>query len=331
MLHALNAASAATAEAERPSHDSWVDASKPGQHVAASKGRTSVPGASNAGDAHPIEESSEAFDNAGQSNIGNELDSASSRGDKRREEHHGSKPTPHHLTPNRVTLARIGSVAQEQMEHKMRKARQGSIEKHVMQHDMFQGGGEPAHTVHQPDAIPESFQEPTLAAILRESALAEDLVRREADKAARAADTSLPLFLTTSSSPESTSRQHSRSFGPMASSSRPNSRPVSRPVSAANTMTRRQLASELSSGLDSLPRQMSRLQSARDKRGAVKEAFSPSTTGRLASASSSLQVCCALALLLFEFFILEPCSLFLPSAVWEVIFALPLCSRGTGK
>lgn len=306
MLHAFNAAPAATAEAQHPSYESSADVSEPDQHIAASKGKAPVPTASYAGDAHSFGSSSDAIGSTGQSNVGNERELTGSHADKGHKGHQGERHAPHHLTPNRVTLARIGSVAQEQMEHKMRKARQGSIEKHVMHHDMFHGGSEPAHTVHQPDAIPQSFQEPTLGAILRESALAEDLVWRETEKAARVADSSLPLFLTTSSSPESTSRQHSRSFWPLASSSHPNSRPVSRPVSAANTMTRRQFAAELSSGLDSLPRQMnqmSRLQSPRDKRSAVKEIYSPSTTGRPDSASSSLQVCCAMALLLFESFL----------------------------
>ena len=190
-------------------------------------------------------------------------------------------PKPHHLTPNRITLARISDVAQEQMEHKMRKARQGSIEKHVAQHDMFAGRSEPAHTVHHPDAAPETFQEPTLAAILRESALAEDLARRETEKAARAADDALPLFVTTSSCPESTLRQHSRSFGPLS----PTPRQSSRPVSAANTLTRRQVASELSSGLDSL----SKSPSLRGRSTTVRDAFSPSSTGRLVSMASCLQ------------------------------------------
>ncbi|DBA89248.1 TPA: hypothetical protein ACH3X1_016389 [Trebouxia sp. C0004] len=149
---------------------------------------------------------------------------------------HGHDHVPHHLTTNRATLSRVSSVAHEQLVNKMAKARQNSIEKHVVQHDMFQrASSQPAHTVHRPDEFPESFQGPTLAAILRETAVADDASKRQAQKAARTVDDALPPFVTTSSSPQSTSRQH------VAGSSRPSSGPAS----AAGTVTQHQFASEL--------------------------------------------------------------------------------------
>ena len=200
---------------------------------------------------------------------------------------------PHHLKTNRATLSRISEVAQEQVVTKMAKARQNSIEKHVMQHDMFQGDSQPVHTVHRPDAVSESFQEPTLAAILRENAVAGDAAKRQARKAARAMDDAQPLFLTTSCSLQSTSRQHS-----MAG----NSHPSSRPASAGGTMTRHQFASELGVHAESLRsalhdsssahqrRHMSNLQSPRERGAGVRDAYSPSSTGRMGTMSSSLQV-----------------------------------------
>lgn len=206
---------------------------------------------------------------------------------------HDHDHTPHHLATNRATLSRMSTVAQEQLVSKMSKARQNSIEKHVALHDMFQGSGsQPVHTVHSPDAVPDSFQEPTLAAILRDSAVADDTARRQAQKAARAHDDALPPFLTTSSSPQSTSRQH------VAGNSRPNSRPAS----AAGTMSQHQFESEMAGSLRSTlresslqssirqPGHMSNLQSPRSKGSSVRDAYSPYSTGRPGSLSSSLQV-----------------------------------------
>ena len=287
----LNATPAAPAAAAHPEGIPPSQATKPSQPAAAGNRMDSTPSSSSADMVTSFHASSDAPDSSDEGKTGKQtklVDSLAGRLQQR--QGHAS----HYLATNRVTLARISSVAQEQMEHKLRKEKQNSIEKHVLQHDMFQGGNQPAHTVHRPDAIPESFQEPTLAAILRETALAEDLAQREAGKAAKSADNALPLFVTTSSSPESTSRQHSRSFGPSVPSSRPNSRPVSRPASAANTLTRRQLASELSSGPDALlPHQLSqvsKLQSPRGKSAGLSHSSTPSSTGRLASSSSSLQV-----------------------------------------
>ncbi len=208
------------------------------------------------------------------------------------QQQHGHDQIPHHLSTNRATLSRISSVAQEQLVGKMARARQNSIEKHVLQHDMFQGNSsQAAHTVHRADTIPESFQEPTLGSILRESAVADDTARRQAKKAAKAADDALPLFVTTSSSLQSTSRQHSR--------------PNSRPGSAAGTMTRHQFASELGLHAESLrsaihdssplssPRQhghMSKMQSPRGQATSIRDAYSPQSTGRAGSISNLPQV-----------------------------------------
>lgn len=292
MLHALNAAST------RPAAPAAFDDAPP-SHVAkstqpaiAGNSMDSVPTTKSAEEVAASCISSDDPDNGNESKSGKQSKPAGSHAGRVQPKHGGGHAS-HHLTTNRVTLARIGSVAQEQMEHRVRKERQHSIERHVVQHDLFQGGNQPAHTVHRPDAVPESFQEPTLATILRETALAEGLARREAEKAAKAADDAMPLFVTTSSSPESTSRQHSRSFGP-SPNSRPNSRPVSRPASAANTLTRRQLVSELNSGPEALLHsqlsQLSKLQSPRGRAAVAKESSSLSSTGRLGSTSSSLQV-----------------------------------------
>ncbi|KAL0023136.1 hypothetical protein WJX77_005599 [Trebouxia sp. C0004] len=204
---------------------------------------------------------------------------------------HGHDHVPHHLTTNRATLSRVSSVAHEQLVNKMAKARQNSIEKHVVQHDMFQrASSQPAHTVHRPDEFPESFQGPTLAAILRETAVADDASKRQAQKAARTVDDALPPFVTTSSSPQSTSRQH------VAGSSRPSSGPAS----AAGTVTQHQFASELVGSLRSTlhdssplssPRQhshTSKLQPERGRGTGVHDAFSPSSTGRAGGSTSSL-------------------------------------------
>ena len=227
---------------------------------------------------------------------------------------HGHDQVPHHLSTNRATMSRISSVAQEQLVNKMAKARQNSIEKHVAQHDMFQwASSQPAHTVHRPDEVPDSFQEPTLAAILRESAVADDAAKRQAQKAAKALDDALPPFVTTSSSPQSTSRQH------VAGSSRPNSRPAS----AAGTMTQHQFPSELAGSLrstlhDSSPlssprlrSHMSKLQSQRDGGINVQDAFSPSSTGRAGGVSSSLHVwiCCLVLLFCSAVFVCLVCAL----------------------
>ncbi len=227
---------------------------------------------------------------------------------------HGHDQVPHHLATNRATMSRISSVAQEQLVNKMAKARQDSIEKHVLQHDMFQwASSQSAHTVHRPDEIPDSFQEPTLAAILRESAVADAAAKRQAQKAARALDDALPPFVTASSSPQSTSRQH------VAGSSRPNSRPAS----AAGTMTQHQFASELAGSLrstlhDSSPlssprlrSHMSKLQSPRDRGVHVQDAFSPSSAGRAGSSSISLQVriCCLVLLFCSTVFMCLVCAL----------------------
>lgn len=232
----------------------------------------------------------------------------------RAHQRHGHEQVPHHLTTNRATLSRISSVAQEQLVNKMAKARQNSIEKHVVQHDMFQGASrQPTHTVHRPDEVPESFQGPTLAAILRESAVADDAAKRQAQKAARALDDALPPFVTASSSPQSTSRQH------VAGSSRPNSRPAS----ADGTMTQHQFESELAGSLQSTlrdswplssPRQrshMSKLQSQRDRGIGVQDAFSPSSTGRAGGSSSCLQVkiCCLVLLFCSALFMCLVCAL----------------------
>lgn len=302
MLHALNAAStspAAPAALDSSPNFLMAESSQP---AAAGNSMDPVPVGSSAEADTASHISSDALDIGNEGEAGKQSKSAGSHAGKvqPKQNHQAS----HHLTTNRVTLARISSVAQGQMEHKLRKERQNSIERHVVQHDMFQGGSQPAHTVHRPNAIPQSFQEPTLAAILRETALAEDLARQEAVKAAKAADAAMPLFVTTSSAPESTSRQHSRSFGPLAPNSRPNSRPASRPASAANTLTRRQLTSELSSGPEALLRnqqsQLSKLQSPKARAASLKDSFSPSSTGRLGSTSSSLQVCLSGCLLSCE-------------------------------
>jgi len=227
---------------------------------------------------------------------------------------HGHDQVPHHLTTNRATMSRISSVAQEQLVNKMAKARQDSIEKHVLQHDMFQwASSQPAPTVHKPDEVPDSFQEPTLAAILRESAVADDAAKRQAQKAARALDDALPPFVTASSSPQSTSRQH------VAGNSRPNSRPAS----GAGTMTPHQFASELAGSLrstlhDSSPlssprlrSHMSKLQSQRDGGISVQDTFSPSSTGRAGGSSSSLHVriCCLVLLFYSAVFVCLVCAL----------------------
>ena len=286
MLHALNAASAAAPAAVGDAPLSQVARSS----QPATAGPVPISSCAEIVAASHI--SGDAPDKAEESKNGKQNKPGGSHAVKvQQKQGHAS----HYLATNRVTLARISSVAQEQMEHKLRRERQKSIERHVVQHDMFQGGNQPAHTMHRTDAIPDSFQEPTLAAILRDTAVAEDLARREAEKAAKAADDAMPLFVTTSSSPESTSRQHSRCLGPLAPNSRPNSRPVSRPVSAANTLTRRQLTSELSSGPEALLRsqlsQLSKVQSPKGKAAVAKESFSPSSSGRRGSASSSLRVC----------------------------------------
>lgn len=290
MVHALNAASADPAALGVSSHPGDVPPThlaQPIQPAAAGSSIASGPASGIAGDITSLRDSNDAAIHHSKTDKQTQP-GGSHAGLLQHSQGRGS----HHLTANRVTLARISDVAQDQMEHRLRKARQQSIDKHVLQHDMFQGRKQPAHTVHRAGAIPESFQEPTLAAILRETALAGDLARREAGKAARAADTALPLFVTASASPESTSRQHSRSSGASVSKSRPNSQPVSRPASAASTLSRRQLASELSSGSEGLlPRRFTKLQSPRGKTGVARESFSPSTTGRLGGASSSLQVC----------------------------------------
>lgn len=232
----------------------------------------------------------------------------------RAHQNHGYEQVPHHLTTNRATMSRVSSVAQEQLVSKMAKARQNSIEKHVVQHDMFQRtSSQPAHTVHRPDEVPESFQEPTLAAILRESAVADDAATRQAQKAAKALDDALPPFVTASSSPQSTSRQH------VARGSSPNSRPAS----AAGTMTQHQFASELAGSLRSTlhdssplssPRQrshMSKLQSQRDGGIGVQDAFSPSSAGRAGGSSSSLHVriCCLVLLFCSTLFRCLICAL----------------------
>ena len=198
--------------------------------------------------------------------------------------------TAHHLATNKATTSRNSAVAQDQLATKMAKARQLSIQKHVLQHNMFQANSiEATHTVHSPDAVPESFQEPTLAAILRESAVADELARRHAQQAAKAGDTA-PPFVTTSASPQSTSRHHSR--------------PNSRPISAAGTMTQAQNleagvhAASLRSALGdatplSSPRQQGRKakgQGPRSKAGSFRGTYTPDFTSRLGSTSSSLQV-----------------------------------------
>lgn len=295
MLYALNAASTSPAAPAAVDSSSLCQVAESTQPAAAGNSMHSVPVVSSAEADAASHISSDAPDHGGdlEGEAGKQTKSAGSHAGKVQPKQ--SHPVSHHLTTNRVTLARISSTAQGQKEHKLRKERQNSIERHVVQHDMFQGGSQPAHTVHRPGAIPQSFQEPTLGTILRETALAEDLARQEAVKAAKAADAAMPLFVTTSSSPESTSRQHSRSFGPLAPNSRPNSRPASRPASAANTLTRRQLASELSSGPEALLRnqlsQLSKVQSPRGRAAGAKDSFSPSSTGRPGSTSGSLQVC----------------------------------------
>lgn len=227
---------------------------------------------------------------------------------------HGHDQVPHYLTTSRATMSRISSVAQDQLVNKVAKARQNSIEKHVLQHDMFQRApSQPVHIVHGSDEVLDSFQEPTLAAILRESAVADDAAKRQAQKAARAFDDALPPFVTASSSPQSTSRQH------VAGSSRPNSRPAS----AAGTMTQHQFASELAGSLrstlhDSSPlssprlrSHMSKLQSPRDGGISVQDAFSPSSTGRAGGISSSLHVriCCLVLLFCSAVFVCLVCAL----------------------
>lgn len=290
MLHALNAASTSPAAPAAFASSPHCQVAESSQPAAAGNSMDSVPVSSIAEVDTASHISSDAPDNGDVGEAGKQTKSAGSHAGKVQPKQ--SHPASHHLTTNRVMLARISSVAQGQMEHKLRKERQNSIERHVVQHDMFSGGSQPAHTVHRPGAVPQSFQEPTLGTILRETALAEDLARQEAAKAAKAADAAMPLFVTTSSAPESTSRQHSRSFAPLAPNSHPNSRPVSRPASAANTLTRRQLASELSSGPEALLRnQLSKLQSPRARAASAKDSFSPSSTGRPGSTVSSHQVC----------------------------------------
>lgn len=85
------------------------------------------------------------------------------------------------------------------------------------------------------EEVLQRFQEPTLGSILRENSIAKATARKAAAKEARAADDALAPFITTSSSPQSTSRHHS----PSANGNR------SRPASAATTMTKQQIASEL--------------------------------------------------------------------------------------
>ena len=82
----------------------------------------------------------------------------------------------------------------------------------------------------------QRFQEPTLGSILRDSTIADDSARKLAKKAARAADDALPPFITTSSSPHSTSRQHT-SLNTTGSKSRP--------ASASSSMSTRQFDAEL--------------------------------------------------------------------------------------
>ena len=292
MLHAFKAASASPAAPAAADGATVRPVAQSSQPATSGNSMDSVPTSSSAELGALSHIRTDALENDNKRKTGKQSKSAGSHaGTVQQKQGRAS----HHLVTNRVTLARISSVAQEQMQQKMRKERQNSIERHVVQHDMFQGGSQPPHTVHQPNAVPDSYQEPTLAAILRDTALAEDLARREAEKAATAVDDAMPLFVTTSSSPESTSRQHSHSFNPLALNSRPKSRSVSRPVSAANTLTRRQLASELSSGPEALLRsqlsQLSKLQSPKGRAAVAKESFSPSSTGRPGSASSSRKVC----------------------------------------
>lgn len=82
----------------------------------------------------------------------------------------------------------------------------------------------------------QRFQEPTLGSILRETYIADDSARKLAEKAAKADDDALPPFITTSSSPQSTSRQH-------ASLNTTGSR--TRPSSAAPSMSSQRFESEL--------------------------------------------------------------------------------------
>ena len=82
----------------------------------------------------------------------------------------------------------------------------------------------------------QRFQEPTLGSILRETYTADDSARKLAEKAAKAEDDALPPFITTSSSPQSTSRQH-------ASLNTTGSR--TRPSSAAPSMSSHRFESEL--------------------------------------------------------------------------------------
>ena len=297
MLEAFNAAPAAAAPVDLPGH--MV------QHSQHAEIHEDLP------TAHAISSAEEAMKRQHGTNAQGRA--ASNSPAARAHQNDGHDQVPHHLTTNRATMSRVSSVAQEQLVNKMAKARQNSIEKHVVQHDMFlRASSQPAHTVHRPDEVPESFQGPTLAAILRESAVADDAAKRQAQKAARALDDALPPFVTASSSPQSTSRQH------LEGSSRPNSRPAS----AAGTMTQHQFASELAGSLRltlhdssplSSPRQrshVSKLQSQRDGGIGVQDAFSPNSTGRAGGSSSSLQVniCCLVLLFCSTVFMCLVCG-----------------------
>lgn len=127
--------------------------------------------------------------------------------------------------------------------HHMTSSRQGSVAKGSSSnslagkhHAKGVANAKPAASQMTFEEMLQRFQEPTLGSILRDSSVADDSARKLAKKAARAADDALPPFITTSSSPQSTSRQHT-SLNTTGSKSRP--------VSASSSMSSRQFDSEL--------------------------------------------------------------------------------------
>lgn len=126
-LRPMSEASASTTAAAA----AVVDAAEQAQH-----GQGGAAGVSPAEDASSISPDSQA--------------ASSSRAVKSDQHVHSHSHVPHYLSMNSVTLSRNSSVAQEQTAIQKARARQASIEKHVLNHDMFKGSaGQLPPTVHR--------------------------------------------------------------------------------------------------------------------------------------------------------------------------------------
>lgn len=91
--------------------------------------------------------------------------------------------------------------------------KQGSFGQGSSSNSPAAASAKPAPSQMTFEAMLQRFQEPTLGSILRDSTIATESAQKVTEKAARAADDALPPFVTTSSSPQSTSRLHLDSKG----------------------------------------------------------------------------------------------------------------------